>query len=216
MENEKRTRRREKREGGGLERRVGSFAEILEGIPEAVIEGRYTMPVARQVLADYWLFVAQTRRRPTRSEFERRRPEWRGFFKSFRELERVTGRGGKKQDAVERELWGAKCGEMMAGRRMLNEPVNEQGVVLLFGEMAGELGFLIERVGTRFPNCVASRRVGGEWKEVRIEFEFLSSRFDHDPAGCDLVVCWEHDWKGCPVEVLELRSERGMALGTGH
>lgn len=27
----------------------------------------------------------------------------------------------------------------------------------------------------------------------------------HDPAGCELVVCWEHDWPECPIEVLELR-----------
>ena len=44
---------------------------------------------------------------------------------------------------------------------------------------------------------------------MRIEFEFVSSRFDHDPSGCDLVVCWEDDWKGCPVEGLELKGEMG-------
>jgi hypothetical protein len=41
----------------------------------------------------------------------------------------------------------------------------------------------------------------------RIEFEYRSSNFQrhgHDPAGVDLVVCWDHDWPECPVDVLEL------------
>ncbi|HUG93991.1 MAG TPA: hypothetical protein VML55_24385 [Planctomycetaceae bacterium] len=39
------------------------------------------------------------------------------------------------------------------------------------------------------------------------KFEHRSRKFrehGHDPAGCDLVVCWRHDWPDCPVEVLEL------------
>ena len=50
---------------------------------------------------------------------------------------------------------------------------------------------------------------GDLWAAVRIEFEYKSSAFRlhwHDPNACDLVVCWLHDWPGCPVEVLELRS----------
>ena len=26
----------------------------------------------------------------------------------------------------------------------------------------------------------------------------------HPAAHCDLIVCWTHNWKECPVEVLEL------------
>lgn len=33
--------------------------------------------------------------------------------------------------------------------------------------------------------------VGGRWERVRIEFEHKSSNFDHDPKGCDIIVCWE-------------------------
>jgi hypothetical protein len=43
---------------------------------------------------------------------------------------------------------------------------------------------------------------------VRIEFEFRSRTFrdhGHDPDGCDLIVCWEHNWPECPLEVVELR-----------
>ena len=42
------------------------------------------------------------------------------------------------------------------------------------------------------------------------EFEYQSSNFKqhkHDPALVDYIVCWEHDWEGCPrdIEVIELR-----------
>jgi hypothetical protein len=61
-----------------------------------------------------------------------------------------------------------------------------------------------------YTDCDAKRRVKPErWERVRIEFEYHSRSFrdhGHDQAGCDLVVCWEHDWPDCPVEVLELRS----------
>jgi hypothetical protein len=28
----------------------------------------------------------------------------------------------------------------------------------------------------------------------------------HDLKGCDMIVCWEHNWPECPLEVLELKS----------
>ena len=87
----------------------------------------------------------------------------------------------------------------------------------MFGALAAELGFVIERVRTGFPDCEAKRRVdapGLRWDETRmercrIEFEFRSRNFQyhkHDPAGVDLIVCWVHDWLECPVHVLELSS----------
>jgi hypothetical protein len=27
----------------------------------------------------------------------------------------------------------------------------------------------------------------------------------HDLKGCDMIVCWEHNWPECPLEVLELK-----------
>lgn len=91
-----------------------------------------------------------------------------------------------------------------------HEPVNEQGVVLLFGMLAKELGFLVEAVQTGFPDCEAKRRAGPDrWQRVRIEFEFESRNFRdhrHPLHGCDLIVCWRHNWPECPrhIEVLEL------------
>ncbi len=103
---------------------------------------------------------------------------------------------------------GDLYGEFINFRSLQHAPVNEQGVVFLFGMIAHDLGFVIDRVQTGYPDCEAKRRVKGGrgYERVRIEFEFRSSNFNHRPEGCDLIVCWEHNWSECPLEVLELRS----------
>jgi len=106
---------------------------------------------------------------------------------------------------------GPEFGSPMHFRGLRHAPINEQGVVFLFGMVAFELGFVVEAVHAAFPDCEAKRCVDRQrqrWQRVRIEFEFLSSSFrshGHDPSACDLIVCWEHDWAECPLEVLELR-----------
>jgi hypothetical protein len=93
-----------------------------------------------------------------------------------------------------------------------HEPVNEQGVVLLFGMLAKELGFLVEAVQKGFPDCEAKRQIGPErWQRVSIEFEFESRNYrdHHHPLhGCDVIVCWHHNWDDCPkhIGVVELSS----------
>jgi hypothetical protein len=101
-------------------------------------------------------------------------------------------------------------------RGILHEPTNEAGVILLFGAMAQELGFAVERVTAAFPDCEAKRRLSGGWQRTRIEFEYESRNFDlhgHDPTACDLIVCWEHNWVDCPLEVLELKQEVAKRAG---
>jgi HNH endonuclease len=87
-------------------------------------------------------------------------------------------------------------------------PVNEAGVAVLFGMVAEKLGFTITHVQSEFPDCEAMRRVGDErWQRVRIEFEFESMNFVrhmHRTDGCDIIVCWRHNWRDCPLEVIEL------------
>lgn len=109
-------------------------------------------------------------------------------------------------------LWtsrgGRQYGEALNFRGLLHTPVNEQGVIFLFATLAADLGFLIDSLTSEFPDCEAKRRVGKTWERVRIEFEHESRNFRthrHDPEGCDLIVCWEHNWPECPLEVLELR-----------
>jgi hypothetical protein len=66
-----------------------------------------------------------------------------------------------------------------------------------------------EAIQTGFPDCEAKRQVeGGRWQRVRIEFEFESKNYDHPIDGCDIIVCWRHNWPDCPshIEVLELQS----------
>lgn len=97
------------------------------------------------------------------------------------------------------------CGTVLNFRSMLHEPTNEQGVVLLFGMMAEELGFIIENVRTAYPDCEAKRRVGKDsWQRIRIEFEYLSSRFNHPEDGCDLIICWRNDRPHPRIEVIAL------------
>ncbi|MGD9850672.1 MAG: homing endonuclease associated repeat-containing protein [Nitrospirales bacterium] len=104
-------------------------------------------------------------------------------------------------------------GEPLDFRGLRYAPINEQGVVYLFGMVSRELGFLIESIRTDFPDCEGKRCLdtrGHKWQHVRIEFEYRSKNFlehGHDPGECELIVCWVHDWDDCPVEVLELRTK---------
>ncbi|HMD55745.1 MAG TPA: hypothetical protein VKJ65_14460 [Phycisphaerae bacterium] len=91
-----------------------------------------------------------------------------------------------------------------------HEPVNEAGVVFLFGLIAFKLGYMVEAIQTGFPDCEAKRQIApGRWQRVRIEFEFESRNFRdhaHPVSGCDIIVCWRHNWPACPaqIEIVEL------------
>lgn len=104
-------------------------------------------------------------------------------------------------------------GDIINFRGLIHAPINEQGVVFLFGMVSKELGFRIESVQQGFPDCAGKFCYDGvHWASVTIEFEFTSLNFKthcHDTAGCDFIICWEHDWKECPenLNVIELKSE---------
>jgi hypothetical protein len=103
-------------------------------------------------------------------------------------------------------------GDPMDFRGLRHAPVNENGVVFLFGMVAKELGYLVEAVQIGFPDCEAKRQIGpGKWQRVRIEFEFESRNFQehgHSPDGCDVLVCWRHNWHDAPprLEIVELET----------
>lgn len=99
-------------------------------------------------------------------------------------------------------------------RGLQHAPINELGVIFLFGMVSDELGFAVEAVQDGFPDCKAKRCVDrhkDRWQDVRIEFEYKSSNFiahGHNPNKCDLIVCWEHNWRtDCPIEVIELKTK---------
>lgn len=122
---------------------------------------------------------------------------------------KVLGLDGRSHPAI--RLKPRLYGDPISFRGLLHAPINEYGVVFLFGMIARELGFTVESVQAPYPDCEAKRETkSGRWQRVRIEFEFRSRNFKdhgHDQSGCDLIVCWEHDWPDCPIEVVELRSE---------
>jgi hypothetical protein len=77
-------------------------------------------------------------------------------------------------------------------RGLVYGPINEQGVLYLFGLIANDLNIRVESIQQGYPDCTAIRYAGkGKWERINIEFEFKSSNFDHDPDKCDVLVCWE-------------------------
>jgi hypothetical protein len=105
---------------------------------------------------------------------------------------------------------GRALGEVVNFRGMLHAPTTEQEVVAVFALVARDLDFLIESIRTGFPDCEAKRRVGGPagpWQRVRVEIEYLARNFvehNHDPKGCEVLVCWRNNWPDSPIEVIAL------------
>jgi len=101
-------------------------------------------------------------------------------------------------------------GDLINFRGLVYAPINESGVVFLFGKVADDLNMYIEEIKPGYPDCIGRRFIGKGWERIAIEFEFKSSNFrlhKHDPKECDIIICWEHDWKECPIEVIELKTE---------
>ena len=95
-------------------------------------------------------------------------------------------------------------------------PTNEAGVIFLFATVARDLGFRVMRIQSEFPDAEVMREVGpDQWQRWLVEFEFESRNYlkhGHPLTGCDLIVCWVHNWPGCPIEVIELK----QALSNQH
>lgn len=102
-----------------------------------------------------------------------------------------------------------ETGGILGVRGIVYEPINEQGVILLFAALCHDLGFMIEGIRSSFPDALLRRRNSkGTWNSCRAEFEFKSASFKshkHNPGQCDMIICWEHDWADCPLEVLCLK-----------
>lgn len=115
---------------------------------------------------------------------------------------------------VSEKTEGRTYGKPLNYENLVYGPANEQGVVLLFAIMSKHLRYNIEGVWQdSFPDCEATRvERGGRRRRVKIEFEYKSKDFvshGHDPNGCDVLVCWEDNWKDHPsnIEVIELSKE---------
>ena len=100
-------------------------------------------------------------------------------------------------------------GDLINFRGLVYSPTNENGVIFLFGKVMEDINMYIEEIKPGFPDCIGRRFTGKGWERVSIEFEHKSSNFQqhgHDSNECDVIVCWEHDWPDCPLEVIELRN----------
>ena len=130
-------------------------------------------------------------------------------IKKLREHLKLLGKGPSKTPLE------PQYGEALDFPGLRRAPINELGVVFLFGLLSKQLGFDVEAVHSAFPDCSAKRLVNSKrnrWKQVRIEFEYASRNFllhQHQLDHCDLIVCWIHDWRECPIEVIALKDEIG-------
>lgn len=108
-------------------------------------------------------------------------------------------------------------GEPMELGLMRWTPTNEMGVVALFIEYRTQLGFpIIEFIRPQFPDAAAFEKTGKGYTRKYIEFEYRSQGYKVHLASkrkCHYVVCWEHNWKDCPIPVIELRVEIPKILG---
>ncbi len=116
----------------------------------------------------------------------------------------------KKSTRKSKRTDASVVGDLVNFRGLVYAPINETGVVFLFGKVAADLNMYVEEIKTGFPDCIARRFTGKGWERVRVEFEHKSSNFyqhGHPVEDCDIIVCWEHDWDACPegIEVIELR-----------
>ena len=83
-------------------------------------------------------------------------------------------------------------GNLINFRGLVYSPINEPGVVFLFGKVAHEFGMYVELIRTGYPDCIAKRFIGKDrWEEIKIEFEFKSSDFvkhKHEPSETDMIL----------------------------
>lgn len=99
---------------------------------------------------------------------------------------------------------------------LIYEPGNEEELVILFALLMPHLPKHLRKLGipadhcyineitNSYPDCLLS--INDE-ETIKVEFELFSSNFKehgHDPSKCDLIICWKHNWIGCPIKVLEL------------
>lgn len=117
--------------------------------------------------------------------------------------------GARKPELYDDVRQKSVVGDLINFRGLVYGPTNENGVIFLFSKITEDLDMVIEEIKPGFPDCIGRRSTRkGRWERVRIEFEYKSSNFKkpkHNPAGCDIIICWEHDWRDCPLEVIELR-----------
>ncbi len=83
------------------------------------------------------------------------------------------------------------------------EVTNEQGVVVYFAQQGPKHGFHFESIQIAFPDAI----IWHKGVRYRVEFEYQAKSFlhhQHDPRGCDLIICWQNDYPNSILPVLAL------------
>jgi hypothetical protein len=129
----------------------------------------------------------------------------------------------EEYDHLKSEIDGLEKDIEKVKRKVINSligstfPSSESVVIFAFGRIYEQLERRLARVlleedrfdkitfRTQYPDVELTK---GD-KRSRIEFELHSRDFkthSHEEKECDLIICWVHDWKNCPLKVFELRS----------
>lgn len=90
-------------------------------------------------------------------------------------------------------------------------PTNEAELIELFRLAQDQLGWCIVDYTTRlYPDAIIENSDG---QQLTVEFEHCAKNFHahgHDPAGCDLIICWANNWPDAPLPVWALQECRAV------
>jgi hypothetical protein len=114
------------------------------------------------------------------------------------------------------EMFPPPRGETTWGKPVQPEPLNKLGLLFepqaheemmfLFSKIHEKIGFpYITKIQGAYPDVYA---LDADRTLKRIEIETFASQFDHDPKGCDFIVCWENDLETVPddwPEIIQLK-----------
>lgn len=85
---------------------------------------------------------------------------------------------------------------------LLFAPKSHEEILYLFSVLHRQIGFPdVVSIQTEFPDVTA---INAKGEIKKIELEVFASQFNHDPKGCDYVVCWENDFSQKPQDYLEI------------
>jgi hypothetical protein len=98
-------------------------------------------------------------------------------------------------------------GDLINIRGFVYAPVNETGVIALLAAMVEDLRLQVEEVRPHAPHYIVRRQTRRVWERVAVACAYKSSELQAQAwalEGSHLIVCWEHDWPDCPLDVIEL------------
>lgn len=88
---------------------------------------------------------------------------------------------------------------------LVYKPSNEQETIALFLLLMPKIkpSWCIYRMQKDFPDAIFYDT--RQKKEIRVEFEYLASSFNHNKEGCDMIICWEKDLSDADIRRLNLQ-----------